>query len=190
MMLKYSLLTAEQIVEPYYFVTPQTVKLWDWTWDFITNKKFVNKEYGYEKTHNPSETINQEIDCVFGTTTDTINNKSGKHFNLKTFKFACGWFTLYSKQILNLIGIPDWLGHYGPEDTNMMFMSEFYKMEQWPISQYVLNGLYISENYVSRDTKYNSKIKLNNLKDKFRQEAEAFFTQEVNKAKDLIKPFS
>ena len=199
MTLKYMLIGSEKINENYYYITPQTVKLWDYTWDIITNEKFINKEYGYEKTHNPVETVNQEIGNIFVESTDELNKNSGhmirhkasdQYFNLKAFKFACGWFTLYSKQILNLIGIPDWLGHYGPEDTNMMFMSEFYKMEQWPISQYVLNGLYISENYVSRDTKYNSKIKLNNLKDKFRQEAESVFAQELDKAKNLIKPFS
>lgn len=202
MTLKYMLMASEQIQDEYYFLTPQTVKLWDYTWDLITHKNFNNQEYGYEKQHIPNETYNQTIDEISIDTLENINksvekativlrNKFTNQYNAFTdFKFACGWFTMYSKSVVDLIGIPDWLGHYGPEDTYMMYVSQLYKIEKWPIYQYVLQGMYISENYVSRDTKYKDKLKLNNLKDQFRAESESKFSQELSKLKDTIQRFN
>jgi hypothetical protein len=37
--------------------------------------------------------------------------------SIPTFKFAGGWFTLISKELLSKIGVPESLGHYGLEDT-------------------------------------------------------------------------
>lgn len=201
MVLKYILLSSEQINDNYYFITPQTVKLWDKTWDCITHSDFINNEYGYEKLHNPNDTYNQKIDDVNViklddvdtnlkySSFDLMHNISGKVYHIVNFKFACGWFALYSKSVVDLIGIPEWLGHYGPEDTNMMIMSEFYKLSDWPITQYILDGIYISENYISRDTKYNNILKLNNLKNEFRAKAESVFGIEIQKAKNLIVDF-
>lgn len=202
MTLKYMLMASEEIKNEYYFLTPQTVKLWDYTWDLITHKDFDEKEYGYEKHHTPEETYNQTIDEISVDTLENINQSAEKativlrhrytnQYNAFTdFKFACGWFTLYSKSAIDLLGIPEWLGHYGPEDTYMMYGSQFYKIEKWPIYQYVLQGIYVSENYVSRDTKYKDKVKLNNLKDKFRAEAESKFSEELSKLKYTIKRFN
>jgi hypothetical protein len=96
------------------------------------------------------------------------------------FKFGCGWFTLYSKDILNFIGIPKWLGHYGPEDTFLMYASEMTKQKH-NITQYILEGIYISEDYINRNNSYKDKLKINNLKQIFRQQAENNFQIELNK---------
>jgi FkbM family methyltransferase len=163
--LKYILETSYQ-VDGKYFITPQTVKLWDWTWDILTHKDFENKDYGYEKIHNAELTNNQTIEDISVSISPN-------------FKFGCGWMTLYSKDILNFIGIPEWLGHYGPEDTYLMYASEIAKSKRYEINQYVINGIYVSENFNSRDKTYYSKVKSFNLKDEFRNQAESQFTQQL-----------
>ena len=164
------MLEASYQVEGKYFITPQTVKIGtdlDSTWDVLVHKDYQNKEYTYYLTHDPSLTYNQEI--------ENVNVKISPNF-----KFACGWFTLYSKGILDFIGIPEWLGHYGPEDTFMMYVSEAIKNKH-SITQYILEGIYISENYVSRDSSFIGKLSSNNLKQVFRQQAENNFQTELNK---------
>ena len=161
-LLKYVLETSYQ-VNGNYFVTPQTVKLWDHTWDVLVHDSFLDKEYGYERIHSPLETYSQSINDV-----EVINSPY--------FKFGCGWFTLYSKDILDFIGIPDWLGHYGPEDTFLMYASQKAISKNHDIKQYIVKGCYVSENYVMRSNPYKDQLLLNSeLKTKFRQQAESQF---------------
>jgi len=165
--LKY-ILEASYQVQGKYFITPQTVKLWDYTWDVLTHSLFMQQLYGYEKHHDPIETYNQDITSV------DVEVSS-------VFKFGCGWFTLYSKEVLDFIGIPQWLGHYGPEDTYLMFASQLATAKGYDIKQYILNGLYVSENYVNRLNPYSNRLKINNLKDSFRSEAENQFAVQLDK---------
>jgi len=170
--LKYILETSYQL-KGKYIITPQTVKLWDWTWDVLVHKDFINKNYGYEKTHDPELTYNQFVDNV----TVTI---------FPNFKFGCGWFTLYSKEILNFIGIPLWLGHYGPEDTFLMFASELAIRKKYDIKQYILEGIYISENYIKRINPYKEKLVMYNLKQEFKEKAERQFQIELSNFNNKI----
>jgi FkbM family methyltransferase len=163
--LKYMLGTSYQI-EGKYFITPQTVKLWDSTWDVLVHNDYKNQNYGYEKNHSPKLTYNQNITNIEVSISPN-------------FKFGCGWFTLYSKDILDFIGIPEWLGHYGPEDTFLMLASEIAK-QKYNITQYILNGIYVSENYIDRHDFYKDKIKINNLKQIFRQQSEIQLQNELN----------
>lgn len=170
--LKYMLETSYQL-EGKYIITPQIVKLWDWTWDILVHKDFADKSYGYEKIHDPYLTYNQSVDNI-----DVVISPN--------FKFGCGWFTLYSKKILDFIGIPSWLGHYGPEDTFLMFASELATRKKYKINQYILNGIYVSENYIKRINPYKEKLIIYNLKQKFREEAESQFQIELNKFNNKI----
>lgn len=165
--LKY-VLEASYQVQGKYFITPQTVKLWDCTWDVLTHPQFMQHPYGYQRQHHPTQTYNQDIVLVEIEVSPV-------------FKFGCGWFTLYSKEVLDFIGIPQWLGHYGPEDTYLMFASQLATAKGHIIKQYILNGLYISENYVSRSNPYNNQLKVNNLKDSFRRNAENQFAEQLDK---------
>lgn len=167
--LKYMLEISYQ-VEGKYLITPQTVKIgndFDNSWDVLVHNDYQNKEYTYYFTHDPNLTYNQNI--------ENVSVKISPNF-----KFACGWFTLYSKEILDFIGIPEWLGHYGPEDTFIMSISEIIKHKH-DVSQYILEGIYISENYINRDNSYIDKLNINNLKQIFRQQAESQFQNELNK---------
>ena len=170
--LKYMLETSYQ-VKGKYFITPQTVKLWDYTWDILVNDKFKDEQYGYERLHPPHLTFNQEVDNI---EVDVTPN----------FKFGCGWFTLYSREILDFIGIPEWLGHYGPEDTFLMYASEIAKNKNHNIIQYLIKGIYVSENYIERENPYKEKLKMINLKQSFRDQAESNFQNELNNFNNKI----
>lgn len=149
-----------------YIITPQLVKMWDPSWDILVNDRFKHKEYGYQYIHDPELTYNQTINNVYTTQSPY-------------FKFGCGWFTLYSYDILDFIGIPEWLGPYGPEDTFIMFASQYAIQKNYDITQYIINGMYISENYIKKNNIYKDKLSLINLKDKFRLEAENKFDEKL-----------
>jgi hypothetical protein len=163
------MLQAGEAIDGDYIIVPQTVKLWDSTWDVICHKDFLNKEYGYEKIHEPQITQNQVVEAI---------NLSPS----PVFKLATGWFTLFSKGVMNKIGIASFVKHYGPEDTFIMFAAEgLNKYKGTNFIQYNLEGIYISENYISRSQKYKDQLSLINLKDKFRNEAELVFQEELIK---------
>jgi hypothetical protein len=69
------------------------------------------------------------------------------------FKFAGGWFTLISNDLLKIVGIPTALGHYGLEDTfiahSATFLSGNPKNGVAP-KQFILNNVVVGENYKHR----------------------------------------
>ena len=101
---------------------------------------------------------NQKIDDVFVSLAPYI-------------KFGCGWFTLISKELLDLTGIPEFLGHYGPEDTFTMMAGEIAKKKGHEINQYTLNGILVSENKIYRKDFNGDKLKYHDYKDSFRDYA-------------------
>jgi len=133
--LKYQLEASYQL-NGKYIILPQIVKLWDDSWDLAVHKDFINKEYNYHLTHDPELTYNQEILEVG---LEQIN----------TFKFGCGMHTLYSKEFWNLVGIPESFGGYGSEDTFAMYASNYAVRAGIDIKQYILTGLYTSENMIT-----------------------------------------
>ena len=133
--LKYQL-EASYYLDGKYVVLPQIVKLWDNSWDLAVHKDFISKEYNYHLTHDPELTYNQEI---FEVGLEQIN----------IFKFGCGMHTLYSKEFWDLIGIPESFGGYGSEDTFAMYASNYAVRAGIDIKQYILTGLYTSENMVT-----------------------------------------
>lgn len=143
--LKYLLEAAKRINNKYYIITPQIVKLWDETWDVITHKDFLQYPYGFEKTYDPNEVLAQ-------------NWYDATITEIPTFKFGCGWFTLYSKSLWQFVDIPDILGGYGSEDTYLMFASAMMQQMGYDVQQYMIEGLFIAEDYKYRPNKYKDTI--------------------------------
>tara|TARA_X000001382_G_C3168117_1_gene178578 strand:+ start:417 stop:1307 length:891 start_codon:yes stop_codon:yes gene_type:complete len=167
--LKYMLNTSYQ-TEGKYYVTPQIVRLWDTSWDILVHKDYMHIEpqkNGYYREHHPDLTLNQKV--------ENVDVKLSPYF-----KFGCGWFVLYSKDILDLVGVPEFLGHYGPEDTYMMTASEIAKRKGYEINQYILDGIFVSENKIYRKNSYEDKLKYIDLKDEFRDGAWSKFKEGVS----------
>jgi hypothetical protein len=150
-------------------ITPQFVRQWDSTWDILVNDEFLNKPLMYHETND-----------VF---IDTLpQNKDIEIENINDIKFAGGWFTLISKELLSKIDIPDSLGHYGLEDTFVIECSKMLNLKEKKVHQFVLKNLVIGESYIQRPNetvkKYISNI---NKKDEFLNIARNNFPIELKK---------
>ena len=128
---------------PYAVVSPEIVKVWDNTWDCLVNEQFLNKPLDYQKTNDPYLDCGIKGDIGIETINNTIPNQP-------RMKFAGGWFTCISKKLLDRITVPDSLGHYGLEDTFIMWGSDKLKLGQ----QFKIKNLVVCENYKYRDNKY------------------------------------
>lgn len=144
MLLKYQLEGSYQLSGKYILI-PQLVRLWDSTWDILVHKDYIEKECGYYNTHTIEQTYNQPIENV-------------GVFQSPFFKFGCGMHTLYSKEFWKFIGIPESFGGYGSEDTFAMFASDTAKKNGYDIEQYILNGIYITEDMINRIPSFDGKI--------------------------------
>ena len=94
--------------------------------------------------------------------------------------------TLYSKKFWDLMGIPESFGGYGPEDTFGMYSATLASHFGYDIKQYVLKGIYTTEDYIDRVPSFDSKVKTFDLKQKFRDKAEAIFETELLKFKSTL----
>jgi len=151
--LKMQLMASEQ-VSGKYVISPNIPRWWDSSWDPLVHPNFRNKEIQQFRTK----------ECWNNTFTQKPTEVTLGE--LSVFKFGCGMHTLYSKEFWDKIGIPEEFGGYGSEDTFAMFASGIAKNVGVDISQYVLNGLYITEDKDEehREPSYKDKIKVFDLK--------------------------
>lgn len=149
-------------------VTPEFVKQWDDTWDVIVNKKYHLASLNYYKTtdiQKDSLLSSDEVDI----------------HEIPTFKFAGGWFTLISKAILDRTGVPESFGHYGLEDTFVMYCCQIMKQRGENVSQLIVHNLIAGEIHKSRTNQTIKKfIASKDRKEEFRKIAESNFNIELN----------
>lgn len=158
-----------------YVISPECVRIWDYTWDCVVNENFLNKEVGYCKINNPFRDSGEIGEVSLET---VINNVPGQ----PRMKFGGGWFTLISKFLLDRVGIPESFGHYGLEDTFIMWAVEKLNQSGEHILQFKLKNYVVCENYIYRDrSHYDKLIKRIDRKQEFREKAEAEFVTELNK---------
>ena len=158
-----------------YLITPEIVKYWDTTWDCLVNEKYINYPLDYCKTNNPFIDCGEVGDIGIET---VMNDVQGQP---KT-KFGAGWFTLLSKQLLDAIPLPESMGHYGPDDTFLMWgIEKLNTIGKGWIYQFKLKNYIVCENYIYRDrSHYDSLIKRIDRKEEFRQKANTAFAKEIN----------
>jgi hypothetical protein len=159
--------SAKTIKEEYYIISPQTPKLWDFTWDVLVNNIYLNEQYGFEKIIDPYSILSIDYGEI---SLSPIN----------VFKFGGGWFNLISAKLLQLTDIPDSFGPYGIDDTYVMYCCEIMKQKQLNPQQYVVNNLVVAENYRYRNNPYIDYLNVINKKDEYRIQAEKNFQIELN----------
>jgi len=159
-----------------FVISPELVRLWDSTWDCLVNENFINEPVGYQATNDPFR------DCgVKGRVTlDFVN--CGVPGQPK-FKFGGGFFTTFSAPLLQRIGIPESFGHYGLEDTFIMWASEKLIQERGEkIYQHKMKNLVVCENYKYRNYNHlTNHLTIYNRKEEFRKMAEKNFKPELAK---------
>ena len=153
----------------YRIVTPQIHRLWDTTWDVLVNKNYIN--------------IPASHDNYFGFDGYSLYKSNDEDIFLDTnkqrFKFASGWCNLLSANLFrDLIDFTYDLGHYGPDDTFIMNLLDYYKFNKGKdISQYIVRNVVVTENYKHILNQYKDYITKNdNIKTKEE------FTNEVKQA--------
>jgi hypothetical protein len=157
-----------------YFITPEIVKYWDTTWDCLVNENFLNKELDYCKNNNPFIDSGQYGDVGVES---VFSNVPGQ----PTTKFGAGWFTLLSKSLLDRIPLPESMGHYGPDDTFLMWAIEKLNKNGENINQFKLKNYIVCENYTYRNRKHYDLI-LNRIdrKEEFKMKAYSAFQKELD----------
>jgi hypothetical protein len=127
--------SSQHIDNKYFVVTPEISKLWDFTWDEITNEKYQSIPYDQWN----------EVD-VFSIRNDLkLNSTEISLAPTSRHKWA-GWFDLYNKQMWEeLCPVQeDWKG-YGPHDWYSLILTEHLKSKGIDFQQYVLRGQTIFE---------------------------------------------
>jgi hypothetical protein len=143
----------------YCIVTPQIHRLWDTTWDVLVNKDYINipaSHDNYFGFDGYSLYKNNDWDVFLDT-------------NKQRFKFASGWCNLLSANLFrDLIDFTYDLGHYGPDDTFIMNLLDYYKFNKGKdISQYIVRNVVVTENYKHSLNQYKDYITKNdNIKTK------------------------
>ena len=159
----------------YFVLTPEIVRIWDGTWDILVNKNYLNKPLNYHLNCDP---------YIESGVVDDISVKEIKN-NIPlqpTLKFAGGWFTCLSGELIRKIGVPDSFGHYGLEDTFIMWASEkLMNSKSIDVKQFKIENLIVCEDYRYRNNKhYNDNLHIINRKDEFRKIAEQNFKKELD----------
>jgi hypothetical protein len=169
-LLKYMIDSAKIIQNPYYIISPQTVRMWDNSWDILTNEKYISTPASVENyySNDPFETISKREEEISIT---PINQ----------FKFGGGWFNLISTKLLKLTDIPDSFGPYGVDDLYVMICCDILKQKQYDVKQYVLKGITVIENFKYRWDPYSDFLYLINKIEEYKKQAENNLNVEIKK---------
>lgn len=151
-------------------ITPEIVKVWDNSWDCLVNENFIKEPINYQKTNNPFKDSGIKGDI-------SVENVICNWPNHPTMKFAGGWFTCISRKLLDKITVPESFGHYGLEDTFLMYACDKLKIG----TQYKIKNLVICENYLFRDNVYlTNRLASVSKKDEFLKIAQENFQKEYD----------
>jgi len=167
-LLSYMIEAAKAINHDYYIISPQTVRMWDSSWDIITNKDYLN--------------IPANMEMYYANDPFKIINTPPENINLtpiNQFKFGGGWFNLLSTKLLKLTNIPDSFGPYGIDDLYVMVCCDIMKNKGYQVQQYILENAVIIENFKYRWDPYKDYLYLINKQDEFRTQAEFNFPPEI-----------
>jgi len=158
-------LRASESLNGKYIVSPSIPKWWDRSWDYLVDDKVKDVEFSKKET----------IDMVYSQQPSQLVMKQ-----IPSIKFGCGMHTLYSKEFWQFVGIPESFGGYGPEDTYGMTAGAIAIQKGYDIKQYVLNGIFITEDWVNREPTIKDKIKKADLKTNFYEAAKSHMQQELH----------
>lgn len=160
-----------------FVIVPEIVRQWDSTWDCLVGSRFINKPIGYQSTNNPH--IDTIIDNELTPTLVEVRNNVP---NQPYMKFGGGWFAIISSKLLESIPFPKNYGHYGLDDTYLMWGAEV--LQDPYIKQFKLQNVIVCENYFNRGVDYKEQIQFIDRRDEYKKYNESLFNDGLN---DLLK---
>jgi len=168
-LLSYIIEASKSAETEYYLISPQTVRMWDSSWDIITNKNYLNTPANMETYYD-----NDPFKIITTTPSNDINL-----LPISEFKFGGGWFNLLSTKLLKITDMPDSFGPYGVDDLYVMICCNIMKQKKYPIQQYILTDTIVIENFKYRWNPYKNYLSLINKQDEFRKQAENNLNSEI-----------
>ena len=172
--LYYITAAVDSLKDDYYIITPQIYQLWDTSWDIISHPNYRN-------IPRDQKFWLQDPYLMFNHQPENINLVPLPHL-----KFDGGWMTTYTKKLLQLVDIPDSLGHYGLDDTFVATCSNILAQKGYNVKQYLIEDLIVMEDRVYRSEGMQPFIKLADLQSDMRNNSHVYFEQEVNKFKERV----
>jgi hypothetical protein len=174
-LLKYIIEASKLIKHDYYVISPQTVRMWDTSWDIITNKNHFTlpPDLNTYYSNDPFQIISTPSEEIIVSP-------------IERFKFAGGWFNLLSSKLLKFTDIPESLGSYGVDDTYVMICCDIMKQKGYKIQQYVLEDTVIIENFKYRLDPYKEYLTLTNSPREYQKIAENNLNLELKKFSNRI----
>ena len=127
--------SSKQIDTKYFVLTPEIHKMWDNTWDEITNQDYLGVPY---KEWNKAD--------IFDIRSNMKNSEKSVTLETTMRSKWAGWFDLFNKEMYeNLVPIQkNWNG-YGPWDWYSLMITETCKKNGVDFQQYILRGQTIFE---------------------------------------------
>jgi hypothetical protein len=131
--LAYLVKSLEHIDDEYFVLTPQIPRMWDNSWDILTNEKYIN---------HPTE-LWDSID-IFDIATDEHPTPTLTHSE-NHIKWA-GWFDIHSKSFIEKLAPvqPEWHG-YGAWDLYSMNVTKAFQHLGGKFKQYILTNQVVFE---------------------------------------------
>ena len=181
--LSYLFRALEQINNEYYILNSQLLRLWDSSWNMISNDRYI--PMGYDSKiwlkYDPFK-----LDSEVFEYSSTIGIKE-----LNGFKFGGGWFNVFSANLLKEIDIPDSLSSYGLDDT---FVEEGCRMMQqkgYDIKHYTLDNMLVCENRRYRDLNpyvnfITDKTNSDEFRQAYRDNANKHYPKELQKLSERL----
>ena len=163
-----------EIESKYYIISPQIFQLWDSSWDIISHPDYRNiSRENKQWLKNPYQVFEHEPTDI-------------KLVKLPYIKFGGGWFNVFSKNLLELIDIPDSLGHYGLDDTFVSTAANMLKQKEYDIEQFVLNDIVVKEDRVYRTYSMDKFFHRNNNQNNMRDKSTINYNKELEIFKNRI----
>jgi hypothetical protein len=141
-----------------YIITSEYVKMWDSSWDTLVNSTYMNQPFNFRNTND-----------AFEDTYHLKNNGEASliplvHNNSKYFKFGGGWFTMYSKTLLDTIDFPKELKGYGGFDNYVM---NFCYNKPELVTQYKIENLVTTDKHNYTESYDNYIYSINRKQDQY-----------------------
>ena len=163
-----------EIKDKYYVITPQIFQLWDSSWDIISHPDYRNVPREKKQwLQNPYQVFEHEP-------------KDVKLLKSPYIKFGGGWFNVFSKNLLELIDIPDSLGHYGLDDTFVAEAANILKSSSHNIEQYIINDIIVKEDRVYRTYSMDKFFTRNNNQNSMRDNSSINYNIEIQNFKNKV----
>ena len=154
---------------------PETTRMWDSTWDVITNERFLKEPAGHEyyDVRDPYSILLDDSDETWGQYRGNLRYVPG-------FKFA-GWGTTIPSKLAKIIDVPDSLGPYGLDDTFIMMGCQVMQTKGFIIHEYAIQNELVMENNLFRGNPYRDYLTNIDRRQEFLNNANKNFQPELEK---------